>query len=106
MSDTNEHEQIINFLCTSIFDVQGRLRANEVITNAIVKVICSNAPQLIEQLKETISDTAELGVNMGELPTQMEAEIFQREIEQCILRFSLYEDSAKYNQTAIEVKSK
>lgn len=106
MSDANEHEEIINFLCTSIFDVQGRLRANEVITNAILKVVCSNAPQLIEQLKETISDTAELAVKMGELPTELEANIFQREIEQCILRFSLYEDSAKYNNTILEVKER
>ena len=103
MNSQNENNEIINFLCTSIFDVQGRLRANEIITNSLLKVISSNAPQLIEQIKESILDTAELSKSMGEIPSDLEGAIFHREIEQCIQRFSLYEESAKYSPTEIKL---
>ncbi len=104
MSNENKTDEILNYLHGRILDVQGRLHANELITNALLKVICENAPILIEEIKGTILDTSELSQEMGEVPNDLERSIFQGEIEQCILRFSLIEESSRYSDTKIEVR--
>lgn len=99
MSDNNS--DLIEYLCGNMFDIQGRLRANEIILNSLMSVICENAPELIEKLKEKINDTSQLSVQMKELSTDFAADAFQREIHQAILKFSLIEEASKYSPTRI-----
>ena len=106
MNNSNQNDDLVNYLCASIFEMQGRLKANEVISNSLLKVVCENAPQLIEQIKETITGLSELSLTMNELSEGIASNTFQNEIQQSILRFSLIRESANYSPTHLEVKVK
>ena len=71
-----------------------------------MKVICENSPELIEQIKETITSTSELTLSMNEVPAGVGVTAFEHEINQTMLRFSLIADSSNYSPTFIEVKPK
>jgi hypothetical protein len=106
MSDSNKNEEIITFLCTQAFQTEALLKAQSVVLNALLKVICENSPELIEQIKETIASTSELALSMKEVAAGVGVEAFEQEIQQTILRFSLIKESSNYSPTFIEVKPK
>lgn len=74
--------------------------------DSLLKVVCENSPELIEQIKEKITSTSELAISMKEVPAGVGVDAFKQEIEQTILRFSLIKESSNYSPTFIEVKSK
>ncbi len=106
MNHTDQTDNLLNYLCASLFDLQGRLRASEVVLSSMVSVVCENAPELIDQLKLKISDTADLSTSMGELSTEPALEAFKREIRQSMAHFSLFEEASKHCSTTLGVKSK
>lgn len=97
MTGVSNNDSLIDYLCGSLMDVRARLKVNEIVTSSLLNAVCEHSPQLIECIKQKISDVAELAVSMGELDTEHEAKIFQKEIQQCILRFSLIEESVRLN---------
>lgn len=105
MSDASQKDPLIGYICEHIFDIQGRLHANEVVLHSLVSVICENAPELIGQLKSKISDVTELKTTMQEVPEGPIAEKFKKEIEQNIRLFSLIETASKYSPTRIKIKN-
>lgn len=106
MNDTDQNNELIEYFCRSLFNVQGRLRANEITLNSLMSVVCENAPELIEQIKFKINDVADLSLKMGELSTDFSIDDFNKEIDRSIRQFSLIEESAKYCPTQLEVKKK
>jgi hypothetical protein len=106
MSDSNKNEELITFLCTQAFQNEGLLKAQSIVLNSLLKVVCENSPELIDQIKESIISTSELEMRMSERTSGVEVEAFEQEIQQTILRFSLIRDSSNYSPTFIEVKSK
>jgi hypothetical protein len=106
MSDSSNNDEIITFLCTQAFQTESILKAQSVILNSLMKVVCENSPELIEQIKEKITSTAELTLSLKEVASGVGVEAFEQEIQQTLLRFSLIEESAIYSPTFIEVKSK
>ena len=106
MSDKNQNDDLVTYLCTHAFQTEALLKAQSVILNSLMKVVCENAPGLIEQIKETITSTSELTLSMNEVPAGVGVTAFEHEINQTMLRFSLIADSANYSPTFIEVKPK
>jgi hypothetical protein len=106
MIDANKNDEIITYLCTHAFETEALLKAQSVVLNSLLKVVCENSPELIEQIKETIESTSELAIRMKEVPAGVGVDAFEQEIQQTILRFSLIKESSKYTHTFIEVKSK
>ena len=106
MSDANQNNEIVTYLCTHAFQTEALLKAQSVILNSLMKVICENSPELIEQIKETITSTSELALSMNEVPAGVGVTAFEHDINQTMLRFSLIADSAYYSPTFIEVKPK
>jgi hypothetical protein len=106
MSNTNQNDDIIEFLCGSVFDLQGHLKANSILLNSLMSIVCENAPELIQKIIEKTNDVAELSVKMGELRTDFAVEAFKKEINQSIKLFALMEESSKYSDTYIEIKKK
>ena len=54
MSDANQNNEIVTYLCTHAFQTEALLKAQSVILNSLMKVVCANSPELIEQIKETM----------------------------------------------------
>ena len=106
MSDSNQNDELVTYLCTHAFQTEALLKAQSVILNSLLKVVCENSPELIEQIKEKISDTSELAITLNEVPAGVGVAAFEHEIKQTLLRFSLIEESSKYSPTFIEVKPK
>ena len=106
MSDANKNDEIITYLCTHAFETEARLKAQSIVLNSLLTVVCENSPELIEQIKEKITSTSELAISMKEVPVGVGVDAFEQEIEQTILRFSLIKESSNYSPTFIEVKSK
>jgi hypothetical protein len=106
MSDANQNNELVTYLCTHAFQTEALLKAQGVILNSLIKVVCENSPELIEQIKEAITSTAELTLSMNEVPAGVGVSAFEHEINQTMLRFSLIKDSSKYASTFIEVKPK
>jgi transcription termination factor NusB len=106
MNDANKNDEIITYLCTHAFETEALLKAQSVVLNSLLKVVCENSPELIEQIKETITSTSELAISMKEVPAGVGVDAFEQEIQQTILRLSLIKESSKYSHTFIEVKSK
>lgn len=106
MNDKNQNDELIEYICGSLFDLQGRLRANEIMLNSLMSVVCENAPELIEKISEKAKDTAELSIKINELTTEFAAQAFEKEINQSIRQFELIEEASKYSDTFIEVKRK
>lgn len=107
MSESNKkNDEMITFLCTQAFQTEAMLKAQSVVLNSLLKVVCENSPELIEQMKETIDSTCELTLAMNEVASGVGVEAFKQEIHQTILRFTLISESAKSSPTFIEVKTK
>ena len=106
MANANENDRLIEYLCGSLFNIQGRLRANEIALGSLLSVVCENAPELIEQIKSKITDIAELSIKMGELSTNPEIDAFNSAIKQSLQQFALIEEASKYCASRIEVKHK
>jgi hypothetical protein len=106
MSIENKNDDLVNYLCTHAFQTEALLKAQGVILNSLLKVVCENAPELIEQIKETIASTSELTLSMNEVAAGVGVTAFEHEIKQTMLRFSLIKDSSNYSPTFIEVKPK
>ena len=106
MTEKNQNDELIEYLCGSLFNLQGRLRANEIVLNSLMSIILENTPQLIDKVKIKIQDVAELSNTMGELSTDFATEAFNNEITQSIKKLDLIEDATKFSDTYIEVKVK
>lgn len=106
MSNENKNDELITFLCTQAFQTEGLLKAQGVVLYSLMKVICENSPELIEQIKETITSTSELAISMNEVPAGVGVDAFEQEIQQTILRFSLIKESSNYSSTFIKVQPK
>ena len=106
MLDSNKSDEIITFLCTHAFQTEALLKAQGIVLNSLMKVICENSPELIEQITGTIASTSELAISLNEIPAGVGVEAFEKEINQTILRFSLIKESSNYASTFIEVKPK
>lgn len=106
MSVENKNDELITFLCTQAFQTEGLLKAQGIVLYSLLKVICENSPELIEQIKETITSTSELAISMNEVPAGVGVDTFEHEIKQIIIRFNLIKESSNYSSTFIKVQSK
>jgi len=106
MNDENNDNTLVTQLFVAVMELQGMLKASNVVQYSLLSVVCENSPQLIEQLKQKITDVSELSLKLNEFSSEIASIAFSNEIQQSILRFSLIEDASKYSQTFIEVKDK
>ena len=106
MSETNKNEEIITFLCTHAFQMEGLLKAQSVVLNSLIAIVCENSPDLIEQIKDKIISISDLAITMKEVPHGVGVEAFEQEIKQTILRFNLIKESSNYSSTFIQVQPK
>lgn len=89
MSEENKNDELITFLCTQAFQTEGILKAQGIVLNSLMKVVCEHSPEFVEQIKEAITSTSELAISMNEVAAGVGVDAFEQEIQQTILRFSL-----------------
>lgn len=106
MNESTNEDSIVKQLLIAVLEMQGMLKANDVIQNSLLSVICQNSPKLIEQIKEKISSVSDLSLSLNESSSEIAATAFSNEIKQSLLRFSLIEEASNYSPTFIEVKDK
>lgn len=106
MSDSQQNEELLQQLVHSVLELQGLLSANNTILHSLLSIICENAPELIDDLKQKISDVCELKLSMQEITSDISKDAFEREIKQTLLQFNLIEEASTYNRTFIEIKNK
>lgn len=90
-----ERDNLIDYLCGQVFDLQGRLRANEIVLQTLLAEVCENNPVLIESLPKRISDICELSREMNDLDVDIAVQSFEKEIKQTILRFDLIRNAVE-----------
>lgn len=106
MTEKNQNDELIEYLCGSLFDLQGKQHANSILLNSLISVICENAPELIDKIKDKTSDVSELSIKLGELSTDYALESFRTHISQTLKQFELIRESSKFSDTLIEVRKK
>jgi hypothetical protein len=106
MTDQLQSDDLLNKLIFSILELQGIQNANNAILHSLLSVICENAPELIDAIKEKVADVADLKISMNELTSEISKSAFETEIKQALLQFNLIKDSSLYSPTFIEVKPK
>ena len=97
---------LITQLFVAVMELQGMLKASNIVQHSLLSVVCENSPQLIEQIRQKITDVSELSLTLNEFSSEIASTAFSNEIHQSILRFSLIEDASTYSPTFIEVKEK
>ncbi len=105
MADEKDNEVVLQQLVHSVLELQGLLSASNTILHSLVSIICAKAPELIDELKEKITDVAELKVKM-ELESNISITSFQNEVAQSLRYFDLYKQASTHSHTYIEVKDK
>ena len=106
MNDSTNEDTLVKQIFFAVLELQGKLKANEVIQNSLLSIICQNSPRLIDQIKDKITDVSELSLSLNEFSSEISATAFSDEIKQSILRFSLIVEASKYSPTIIEVKDR
>jgi hypothetical protein len=106
MNDSTNEDTLVKQILFAVLELQGKLKANEVIQNSLLSVICQNSPKLIDQIKNNITDVSDLSLSLNEFSSEISASAFSTEIKQSILRFSLIVEASKYSPTTIEVKDR
>jgi hypothetical protein len=106
MNDSTNEDTLVKQIFFAVLELQGKLKANEVIQNSLLSIICQNSPRLIDQIKDKITDVSELSLSLNEFSSEISATAFSDEIKQSILRFSLMVEASKYSPTIIEVKNR
>ena len=106
MNDSTNEDTLVKQIFFAVLELQGKLKANEVIQNSLLSIICQNSPRLIDQIKDKITDVSELSLSLNEFSSEISAAAFSDEIKQSILRFSLMVEASRYSSTIIEVKNR
>lgn len=104
---TNDDEKLLEYTFLSFLNLRARFEANEVIMNALLHTVVEHAPELIEPLKERISNIAELkDLQIRNSFTSGEPEIFNASIKQSLLMFQLIEEGSQFIDKKISFEEK
>ena len=64
MNDSTNEDTLVKQIFFAVLELQGKLKANEVIQNSLLSIICQNSPRLIDQIKDKITDVSELSLSL------------------------------------------
>ena len=106
MSNSQSNEEFLQKMSYSILELQGLLSANNTILHPLLSIVCENAPQLIDSIKNKIDDVADLKIAMNELTSSVSKNAFELEIKGSLQQFDLIRESSKYSTTFINISDK
>ena len=95
MSDANQNNEIVTYLCTHAFQTEALLKAQSVILNSLMKVVCEN---LGENLKyETCIDDITVGKSYDVISKHQDYIIRDSLITDYVTLYNLRNDKGNIN---------